>query len=304
MTENATNYSIPNNYVESATGENLINVTTGEVRKAIPAKIPDGGRVQTPEELAAIERKKEAEQRRRAKRMTSNFLGNFYFVPVTEEFQTVTPQTATRLLFLFTYLEPNGKRLMHEKTRKNKHPRQIKREDLVELMHLKPATICGFLKEVVPTYITIDEEGYLFSNSFFRGETKDKTKQDYQQFYIQKTRELYRAVKPKQHKQLGYIFRMLPYVNYEYNILCMNPDEIEFDKIEPLNISELCELSDYSTENEHKLMKAYDQITFDVDGMKQVFCAIVNRDRIVINPRIFYRGHNPQQAYDAIYNKI
>ena len=51
-------------------------------------------------------------------------------------------------------------------------------------------------------------------------------------------------------------------------------------------------------------MKAYNQITFDVDGMKQVFCAIVNRDRIVINPRIFYRGHDPQQAYDAIYNKI
>ena len=56
MTENATNYSIPNNYVESATGENLINVTTGEVRKAIPAKIPDGGRVQTPEELADFKR--------------------------------------------------------------------------------------------------------------------------------------------------------------------------------------------------------------------------------------------------------
>ena len=81
-------------------------------------------------------------------------------------------------------------------------------------------------------------------------------------------------------------------------------NEDEFDKIEALNISELCRLSEYYTDNEHKLMKAYNQITFDVDGMKQVFCAIVNRDRIVINPRIFYRGHDPQQAYDAIYNKI
>lgn len=312
------NRCYPDYFVPVDGTENLIqNKRTGEVEETINCQIRKGSTIISPEQKEAIREKKEKEKQSRAKRLQSNQLGKFYFVPVKEDFEKLSPEMATRLLFLSTFVEMDGDRLLHDVTvtdRKKRErmrkgqmgelpPRQIHKDDLPELMGLSISTVSRFLNQVVPGYIRIDENGYLFSNAFFRGSTKDKPKEDYQQFYIRKTRELYRAVSPSQHKQLGYVFKMLPFINYEYNVICMNPWETEFEQIDPIEFSEFCDVSNYSLANAHKLKKAYNDIVFNVDGSKQMFCVVVNNKRIVVNPRIFYRGSNIQKAYDAIYRK-
>lgn len=41
---------------------------------------------------------------------------------------------------------------------------------------------------------------------------------------------------------LGRMFRLIPYLNFYYNILCKNPQEQSLEKIEPLSKDEICEI--------------------------------------------------------------
>lgn len=75
-------------------------------------------------------------------------------------------------------------------------------------------------------------------------------------------RKLYIMVQPSQHKHLGYLFKMLPYVNLEYNVLCHNPLESNLDDIQLMTVSEFCGAIGYDISNWHRLNKIYK--TFDL----------------------------------------
>ena len=68
------------------------------------------------------------------------------------------------------------------------------------------------------------------------------------------------------HTNLGYIFKLIPYVNCEYNIICHNPLEKDLDLIEPMTVGEFCEAIGYDKTNASRLIKIYNEIIFEVDG--------------------------------------
>ena len=78
-----------------------------------------------------------------------------------------------------------------------------------------------------------DENGSLWLNDsiFKRGKLKNKTAVEYQQFYFNGVRALYKSANGKNHNHLGYLFQLIPLINREWNVLCKNPLETELDAV-------------------------------------------------------------------------
>lgn len=170
--------------------------------------------------------------------LTNNPLGKYFFIPSTESFKGILPETVTRLIYLNTFMDYGNNKLM--------------------------------MTERVPN----------------------------QQFYIDGVRKLYRATKTKYHSRLDYLFKMLPFINIEYNLLCY-PEftmETNLEKIELMSMAEFCDWIDYDVKHLNNLVSEYREIRFDVGGRQERFCALsyngINKKnaRICINPHILYSG--------------
>ena len=205
------------------------------------------------------------------------------------------PQTATRLIYLATWLEYDGDYLTVKDGK-------MTREQMKSIMKLKDRTFEGFLKEITETgYLIKDGKSYRLNKEIFRKGSaelkKPLTEQRYVRIYIQHIRTLYEMTPQSKHTNLGYIFKLIPYVNCEYNIICHNPLEKDLDLIEPMTVGEFCEAIGYDKTNASRLIKIYNEITFEVDGQEYLFCGYrwspKKQDmRFFVNPFIFYAGND------------
>lgn len=273
---------------------------TGEIVELRDIRIEAGSTVHSPRQMEAYRKKKEEERKRVLKQAANNPLGRFYFVPTYEQFIGVSPISVTRLIYLNTFISYEGNRLMlTERT-------PMQRKDLARVLGVSNATVSRFMNEVCPAYITEDTEGLLFTNGgvFKRGALPRKQYCQYQKFYIDGVRRLYAGIDKAYHKQLGYIFKLLPFVNIEYNLVC-NPASImetDLEQIQLISVAEFCEWIGFDVAHLNKLVAAYSAIRFEVEGKRERFCALsydgVNKAnaRIFVNPRVMYNGSD--------YNKV
>lgn len=268
-----------------------VDTKTGEILDTICVDIPIGSIVYTPQQQAEYKDRKERERNRS---LRFKDIPKFSFVNSSHRYDDIKPETVGRLMYLATYLKYNSNILgQTERTFINK-------EDLQEVMGLHKSTFWRFWNEVNNRYLTESPDGkiYLSDAFFIRGQlrTKDFDK-EWNKLYIEATRKLYKLSTTENHKYLGYVFQMLPYVNINYNILCHNPTETELDRVNPINVNEFCLLCGYSdTAKRTRLIKRYSEIYFDIKSRKERFCSFVsdgvNLDKahIFINPNIIYRG--------------
>lgn len=279
------NYEYQDNYA--------INTNTGEVLDTVVFTAPAGSILYTPEQQEAYKMRKEIEHQKEIKRRNSKELGSFYFILAENPFPDLKPETVTKLIMLCSYLDFNNKFMLTERT-------PMKKTDIQTILKLSRSAAYNFIHEV-SNYI-IETDGVLTLNNtdaILRGKIATNNKyKNYQQFYIKCVRKLYNSVLSRQHAQLGYIFKLLPYVNIEYNIICNNPFEEDLYKIQPLTISEFCEKISYDKDNFSKLLRAYKQIIFEVENRKEHFVTYVSDGsikhemRFFVNPHIMYAGKN------------
>lgn len=280
---------------DSDTGEQFaIDRETGEVLKSVSLEVPEGTSYITPQQRRENEQKKKEQMRKRlSRKATDDALGRFYFCGIYEEFNDLSPETLAKLIYLCTFLEYDGNRLM--KTERT----QMKKSDLSEVLKVSRPTATQFFKDVSPKYISCYEDGYLFCNKniIFRGKVPKSRKGDsLQKLRINGIRTLYQSTDKRYHKYLGYMFSLLEYVNIEYNVLCYNPMEKDADKIILMSISEFCKKIRYDIKHISDLKYIYSKITIDVDGKEERFCGFAydgiksNNAKICINPRVLYCG--------------
>jgi len=222
---------------------------------------------------------------------------HFIFVSTEIVFNGLSPATLTRLIYLGTYLRYESEGLW----RSERTP--LKRSHLPKIMNSSPALTTKFWKEVSGKYIIEDPSGQLaIPKKFMRRGRFSSGTGTYQRFYIEAVRALYRKNSARRHKQLGYIFQMLPHISHEFNMLCHNPMERDFDKVSPLSLDEFCTAIDYDAKNRARLLKAYTEITFPVGDHQETFCSVISDGgdldtaRIHVNPHILYRGDSYGQA--------
>ena len=271
-----------------------VDPKTGEAIEAMTITVPIGSKITTPAQQEAYAKIKEHERNLAMRRKVSSDGGRFYFLPGQIGFNDLSPATAARLIFLGTFSSYDGNKLVISQRK------PISRKNLSEILKVSRATADRFWSEVSPKYITEDENGLLLTNSniFIRGAISKG--QSYRKMFLDGIRNLYWSVPASKHKALGYVFQMLPFVNFEWNVLCYNPDETDLDSIDFMSIDEFRMAIGYEKSNMSRLSKTYREIVFPVKGKPEPFCAFVscgtskNKDKIVVNPRILYSGTQPE----------
>lgn len=286
-------------YVRAHNGSVLaVDYRTGEALPAVNMLFPAGTIAYTPQQQEDYKARREAEQRKKMLRDAKNELGYFYFAEATDRRDIISSQSLARLLFLGTYLR-YGSNYLYLTERA-----VMRKVDLQKAMKLPPKTFYRFWKDVADTYLFEDSSGQVrIADEFFRGELKsrlllERKSKSYQQIYIDTLRQIYLKTPIPKHRYLGYVFMMLPYINFEFNILCWNPEETELEKLCPMTLDELCEVIGYAKSKRTRLLDTYRQLTFEWNGTHQHLCSFVTDDlrvgnvKIFINPHILYRGSN------------
>lgn len=289
--------------VDSETGEELaVQRATGEVSQAIRVTIPEGSFIITPEAREAAKKRREQQLEYFSEKQIPKILGRFYCLALDNHFEKLSPIAVARLVYLGTFIKYGTDRLyLTERT-------PLTKKLLPEVMGVSEDTVSRFLEEV-QEYIFEDEEHNLHiqNPTFIRGKLPSENG-GYQKIYIDAARKLYTETPVKNHKQLGYIFLMLPFISIEHSILCHRPFAKDVKDIQPMTLKEFCEAVGlaYNRTTISRLKKGYSDIQFMVHGFPELFCAFVSdgqnhdRDRIIVNPRILYSGRDPEQVRNLL----
>ncbi len=291
--------NIDYHYYEDDNGLHAVNQHTGEVTDAHLAVLPSGSSVLTPEDKQArAEYQTHAEKRRMIKEANKHGQ-RFMFVNTASPFDNLPPATAARLVVLCTYASYDGRLLHNTRT-------QMRRADIQTILGLSKSAAFDFWNSVSPKYIIDDGDGLCLSNKqfFLRGHIPKRQHDTWLKFYINAVRALYRATEKPNIKHIGYVFKLLPFVNIEHNVLCWNVLEKDIDLLEPLTIGDVCDLIGYDRKNLYRLLKTFKKLHFKMEGHAVPFIRFVNNgidiaeSLVVINPDVLYSGTNA----DAVRN--
>lgn len=100
--------------------------------------------------------------------------------------------------------------------------------------------------------------------------------------FTAKVRELYGEISAK---DLGFIYKLLPFIHYETNTVCIDPYETDVAKIQPLNkrqVGEISGMTEKAVYSKIRRLKFGDQYVF-------AEVKIGNRQFYKLNPFVFYR---------------
>lgn len=257
---------------------------TGEVVETVTVVIPFGSKTYTPQQQRAYKERKANEAKRYAMKHTNKELGSFNFVSVDNGFNDLRAATVARLIYLSTYSR-QGSSVLFKRTNT-----PIKYNDLTKLMDCSEKTIKRFWSEVSPKYIYTNSNDEIEINTkIIRRDKLFKGSGYWQRIYRNSVQKLFHAATNL--NNIGYIFQLLEYVNVEYNLLCLNPEQTELSEIKTLSIDDLCKIINYDISQKSRLMKTLKKQTFEVNGKQERLISFVDGgDKIVVNPRVIYSG--------------
>lgn len=210
------------------------------------------------------------------------------------------PSHITRLIYIATYLSYDGMLITNSYTPMNK-------DDVEKLMCISKRSFYIFWKDMIQREIFIEKDDgiYLNEDIFFRGKLTNKKAYHRlvdntiaTRLYVTGIRKLYERSNPRSHKTLSYIFQILPYVNKQYNIICKNPLEEDYDLIEPMTLGEFADVIGYNKKNVGRLANLLLEPTFDIQededvtAIRYVITKSLKKESMMmfINPRVYYAG--------------
>ncbi len=221
--------------------------------------------------------------------LQSEYLGKFYFNFYSELLLlNIESQYLFRFAYLCCYLDYNDNRIYFGKTNNKlaieKDLKEIWKLGKDETRYTKNALIDkGLIKINKDKTISVNKKYALKGNTGKR-ELKGSVK-----MFECGIKELYENAKAPEHKRLGILLKLLPCVNYDWNVLCANPEETNEDKVIPLTLKDICRIVGYEESNSNRLKR--ELLKIKVDG-KYAICihTMGNKTAVSINPMIYYKG--------------
>lgn len=217
----------------------------------------------------------------------------------------------SRLIYLATYIDYNDREenvlVSHGENNKLEY---LTKKDIREIMGLSDSIFKKFLNDMKNNNLIWEVNNkFYISNEYFNKGKSSFDKRKYTRIFINTTRELYKGCSTRQHKKLSYVFQLIPFLNYETNVLCSNPTEIDKEKLEKLSLKEICKLLGISTDAKSMFRFEHDlyKITITIDDKKYyMFSRVIvkgcngQNDYFVINPNIIWNGSNVDRVKDTI----
>lgn len=214
----------------------------------------------------------------------------YFWIKAKEEtFSGIRTANIARLVYLAALQSFTGKLM------KNKRY-ALKPEELREELHLKKTQYYEFKRDT-QNYITIiGDEVYFQNPNIFRGKLKrGQPFENYQKVFAEPIKQLFRQTPSCKLGQLGLAFLLLPYLNRQFNVLCFNPYEDDWNKLELLTMSDVCQILDYDVSHAMRLQRDLEKLKYDYNEKQEFLFAFVGQSsasqkRIMVNPHFIYVG--------------
>lgn len=224
--------------------------------------------------------------------MIRDNFGSFYFSIYNRLLKIdLKPQYRIRFIYLCTFMNYDNKLEFGNGIGDTK---LMVERDLIEVLGLSQNEAIRTKKALIEAdLISIEEDKTISINKRYaiKGKITKRDSRESVRIMENGLREIYAKAKPSEHKRLDIFIKVLPYVNYNHNVLCKNPSETDVDKVEPLTLKELCEIVGYDTTKSVRLkndllkVKVNEQLAMGVFETK-------NGKQIYINPYVYYKGKN------------
>lgn len=222
---------------------------------------------------------------------------------LSDRFPSLTQADIARLMFVGTYTGYDG-RLRYD------NGTTITRAKLEKMIGISREQFSKFYNRLISENALHEEGGQISVNSsvFQRGEVSgDIGDLQYIRVYRDTVRNLYDEYgKGRDARQLAIVFLIIPFLHYNANIVCYNPQEYYFDQIRPMTVDKLAALLGYK--KTRSLKTAMNKVM--ING-QPVFAFVEDvhdrrKRRIIVNPRVIFAGNDEGlervQALAAIFN--
>lgn len=229
-----------------------------------------------------------------SKYMNSNF-GSFYFNNYMKLLKKLNNNTALlfRFLYLCTYADYDGY-LKYGNYSYGVNHGYMTEKDFDEVFKMSKAMITKLKKELYDNNLIIKskiDDRLIINGSFYtRGELCLGDMLESSRVFDDGIKELYEKSNPREHKRIGVIIPLLPFLNKYHNILCNKPLERELKYIEPLTLREMCKIIGYDITNEDRLRKQLQNITVKNNPLV-AYVSHAKAKFFVVNPALFYKGN-------------
>lgn len=207
----------------------------------------------------------------------------------TEYLGEISNLDLVRLCILATYSGGSGK--CYDKNRN-----EVKKTSLPQIWDVDRKNIIATYNNLLSVKaIFLDERDNIIINTnlfkYGKMEEINMENQTYTRMFNEKLLGLYHNTSKKGRKQIGMMIRLLPHINYRYNVLCKNPDTYIKEEIQPLTWMDICDILGQDadstvTRTKNSLMK------LKVDGYSVVGQFTTSDGyHLVINPKVYYSGN-------------
>lgn len=264
----------------------------------------------------ALKNKTSAENRRNAydkkksvdefKRFIDSELGSFYFNLYKELLLLkLETQLIFRFMVLCTYTDYDfklrfGNAIKTTKKnefcddRKNTKESYMIEKDLPEVLKLGERECRNTKKSLIESnLIKINNDKTITVNKKYclRGKITKKMKENggFVRMFDNAIRELNEKAKATEHKRLGLLIKLLPFINIHHNIVtyanCI--DEEDITKVKAMKMKDVCEIVGYK--NSTQLKRDLFNITVNDETVIGIFETKYGK-MIYVNPRVYYKG--------------
>lgn len=255
---------------------------------------------------AYFKNKKKREEWDDFKKLINSECGSFYLYFYNKGLYAIPIKESIKIRFLYlcTYVSytKDGAYLVHDNNR------LMNREALEEKLGLSKAEFNRTMKVFLETGLLVEgSDCFLVNKNLVKREKlSNKNKNDeYTRVFDNALRELYISCTSKQHKQLYYLFRLLPFINEKFNAICQNPSEKFVEHVIPLRLSEICQLVGYNTKNSKRFESEMLQLQMNLNGVTQYAILGIKNGKGMwykVNPRVLYAGtkDNMEELYKLL----
>lgn len=228
--------------------------------------------------------------KRRQPRFNQPFFTCINMDAVKEASSKLKEKDCGYLLVLQSYIDYKG-RLLYKK-------QPLTKTGIMKILNIKKTTFSCFMNEMHKHNIILkDENGYKVNQKYhWTGRAKVN---HFVKTYKKALRDLYKA---NNSSDMGFIYKLLPFIHQETNILCHNPYEPDQTAIEPLMKKDIAKLMDVSEKTVYNKVKG-------IKWNEMYIIAEVNRDnerkKYMINPFVINRNAGrPDKNQKSIFEII
>lgn len=221
--------------------------------------------------------------------------------------------TVSRILYLSTYISYSDREAnLLVKYGQNKEVLPMTKKDIKRVMNLTDTAFKSFFKEVKEKGLLYEVEGKFYLNNEYFHKGCENTFENYARVYIGTTRKLYESCNTRQHGVLSYLFALIPYINYNTNVIAFNPEETDIRKIKGMSLKEITGLLGLSTGKEsvkklnnklRKFLITFNGTTYSVFRKVTLECYKGNIQFVAVNPLIIWKG-NDLEARNKTLNSL